>query len=89
MHRGTATGQQGRQYIPSSVPSVPSHSQDQELVKGVNEEAQASEEEESFTATLEQQASTSESKLNALLEEVGMHTVHVEPQTCCNLCIAG
>ncbi|MCJ1368791.1 hypothetical protein MMC16_007939, partial [Acarospora aff. strigata] len=43
--------------------------QGEELVRGVNEGAQALEEEDSFTATLEQQASTSESKLNALLEE--------------------
>ena len=47
--------------------------QGQELVKGVNEGAQALEEEDSFTAVLEQQASTSESKLTALLEEVGLH----------------
>lgn len=44
--------------------------QGQELVKGVNEGAQALEEEDSFTAALEQKASTSESKLMALLEEV-------------------
>jgi len=44
--------------------------QGQELVKGVNEDAQALDEEDSFTATLEQKASTSESKLMALLEEV-------------------
>lgn len=43
--------------------------QSQDLVKGVNE---AHEEEDSFTAALEQQASTSESKLNALLEEVSV-----------------
>jgi len=42
----------------------------QELVKGVNEGAQALEEEDSFTETLEKKASTSESKLVALLEEV-------------------
>lgn len=39
-------------------------------MKGVNEGAQALEEEDSVTVTLEQQASTSDSKLNALLEEV-------------------
>ncbi|KAL3157879.1 hypothetical protein ABBQ32_012289 [Trebouxia sp. C0010 RCD-2024] len=44
--------------------------QGQELVKGVNEGAQALEEEDSLTATLEQQAGSSESKLNALLEEL-------------------
>lgn len=44
--------------------------QGQELVKGVNEGAQSLEEEDSFAATLEQKASTSESKLMALLEEV-------------------
>ncbi len=44
--------------------------QGQELVKGVNEDAQALEEEDSFAANLEQKASTSESKLMALLEEV-------------------
>lgn len=44
--------------------------QAQDLVKGVNEGAQALEEEDSVTVTLEQQASTSDSKLNALLEEV-------------------
>lgn len=47
--------------------------QGQDLVKGVNEGAQALEEEDSFTTTLEEQASTSESKLNALLEEVLLH----------------
>ncbi|DBB09876.1 TPA: hypothetical protein ACH3X3_001489 [Trebouxia sp. C0006] len=44
--------------------------QGQELVKGVNEDAQALEEEDSFAANLEQKASTSESKLMALLEEL-------------------
>lgn len=44
--------------------------QGQELVKGVNEDAQALEEEDSFAASLEQKASTSESKLMVLLEEV-------------------
>ena len=44
-----------------------------DLVKGVNEGAQALEEEDSFTASLEQKASTSESKLMALLEEVTIY----------------
>lgn len=47
--------------------------QGQELVKGVNEGAGALQEEDSYTAKLEQQASTSESKLTALLEEVRLH----------------
>ena len=47
--------------------------QGQELVKGVNEDAHALEEEDSFAASLEQKASTSESKLMALLEEVTAH----------------
>lgn len=42
-------------------------------MKGVNEGAQALEEEDSFTAKLEERASTSESKLYALLEEVLLH----------------
>ena len=41
-----------------------------DLVKGVNEGPQAHEKEDSFTASLEEDASTSESKLMALLEEV-------------------
>ena len=44
--------------------------QTQKLVKGVNEGAAALEEEDAFTATLEQKASMSDSKLKALLEEV-------------------
>ncbi|KAL0037370.1 hypothetical protein WJX79_004318 [Trebouxia sp. C0005] len=44
--------------------------QGQELVKGVNEDAQALQEEDSLAASLEQKASTSESKLMALLEEL-------------------
>ncbi|KAL0020479.1 hypothetical protein WJX77_009137 [Trebouxia sp. C0004] len=44
--------------------------QGQELVKGVNEDAQTLEEEDSFAASLERKASTSESKLMALLEEL-------------------
>ena len=47
--------------------------QGQELVKGVNEGARTLEEEDSLTARLEQQAGSSESKLNALLEEVRLH----------------
>ena len=44
--------------------------QTQKLVIGVNEGAAALEEEDTFTATLEQKASMSDSKLKALLEEV-------------------
>ena len=44
--------------------------QTKELVKGVNEGAQTLEEEDSFTASLEEKASSSDSKLMALLEEV-------------------
>ena len=40
-----------------------------DLVKGVNEGPQTLEKEDSFTASLEKNASTSESKLMALLEE--------------------
>ena len=76
MPGSTATGQQNRQCIPLSLPPVSSSSpHPQDLVKGVNEEAQAVGEEDSFTATLEEQASTSESKLNALLEEVILLTI--------------
>lgn len=52
--------------------------QGQELVKGVNEDAQALQEEDSLAASLEQKASTSESKLMALLEEV----------TACSVCLS-
>lgn len=66
--------------------------QAQDLVKGVNEGAQALEEEDSTTVTLEQQASTSDSKLNALLEEVSkcLHMFSnksllpvMQPVSCC------
>lgn len=43
-------------------------------MKGVNEGAHTLEEDDLLTATLEQQAGSSESKLNALLEEVRIPT---------------
>jgi len=63
---------QGRTGAAASLvcPLCRANVQGQELVKGVNEDAQALEEEDSFAASLEQKASTSESKLMALLEEV-------------------
>ncbi len=66
--------------------------QGQELVKGVNEDAQALEEEDSFAASLEQKASTSESKLMALLDEVtaclsnGLSSCLSSPSVCLLVC---
>ncbi len=85
---------QGRTGAAASLvcPLCRANVQGQELVKGVNEDVQALEEEDSFAASLEQKASTSESKLMALLEEVrvclfnGMSSCLSSPFVCLSVC---